>query len=38
MFIMKGFMNAVEVYVQKKDLQVCPNVLNDQERYKVVYL
>lgn len=35
---MKGFMNAVKVYIEEKDLQVCPNILKDQERYKVVYL
>lgn len=35
---MKGFMNAVKVHVEKKDLQVCPSVLKDQGRYKVVYL
>lgn len=31
-------MNAVKVYIEEKDLQVCPNILKDQERYKVVYL
>lgn len=31
-FIMEGFMNAVMVYAEKKDLQMCPSVLNDQER------
>lgn len=35
---MKGFMNAVKVYIEEKDLQVCPKILKDQERYKVVYL
>lgn len=29
---MKGFMNAVMVYVEKKDFQMCPGVLNNQER------
>lgn len=31
-FITKEFMNAVMVYVEKKDLHMCPSVVNDQER------